>query len=168
MHRRRIRIYTGFHRKNTDSSQEIVACLQFSIINRQSFYHTTLEPLSQSEVSLDDLELPRYKSTVKAICFGLANSANYSDQWSIATLIRRKLHCERGKFFISMLGDAPVSRDFRSVLHLRSIREFMVCQLYVDRAWFQAFYISSELFPIFEDDEPGKQLICSRPIYCAR
>ena len=27
MHRRRIRIDTDFHRKNTDSSQEIVACL---------------------------------------------------------------------------------------------------------------------------------------------
>ena len=41
----------------------------------------TIKPLSQpGEVSSDYLELPRCKSTVKAICFGLANSANYSDQ----------------------------------------------------------------------------------------
>ena len=55
----------------------------------------SLKPLSQWEISSGHLELPRYKSTVKAICFGLANSANYSDQWSDATLIRCKLHCER-------------------------------------------------------------------------
>ena len=29
MHRRRIRIDTDFHRKNTDSPQEIVACLRY-------------------------------------------------------------------------------------------------------------------------------------------
>ena len=55
---------------------------------------------------------------------------------------------EGGKPFNSMLDGAAyaaVSRDFRSVLHLRSIREFMVC---VDRAFiFQGFYVSSELFP---------------------
>ena len=32
------------------------------------------------EVSSGDLELTRCKSTVKAICVGLANSANYPDQ----------------------------------------------------------------------------------------
>ena len=93
-------------------------------------------PFTVWKVSSDDLELTRYKSTVNAICVGLANLANYSNQWSDATLIRRKLHCERGKLFSSMLGGAAyasVSRDFRSVLHLCSIREFMVC---VDRAWF--------------------------------
>ena len=37
-------------------------------------------PLSQLEVSSGDLELTRCKSTVKAICVGLANSANYPDQ----------------------------------------------------------------------------------------
>ena len=38
------------------------------------------KPLSQSEISSGDLELTRCKSTVKAICVGLANSANYPDQ----------------------------------------------------------------------------------------
>ena len=39
-----------------------------------------LEPLSQLEVSSGDIELTRCNSTVKAICVGLASSANYPDQ----------------------------------------------------------------------------------------
>ena len=62
-----------------------------------------VKPLSQWEVSSGDLELTRCKSAVKAICVGLANSANYSDQWSDATLIRRKLHW-KGKLFSLMLA----------------------------------------------------------------
>ena len=89
-----------------------------------------LNPLSQREVSSGDLELT--KSTVKAICVGLANSANYPDQWSDATsIIRCKLHCERVKLFVSLLGGAAyaaVSRDFRSVLHLRFCQRIYGCQ----------------------------------------
>ena len=95
-----------------------------------------LKTLSQWDVSSGDLELTRCKSTVKAICVGLANSANYPDQWSDATIIRCKLHCERVKLFVSLLGGAAyaaVSRDFRSVLHLRFYHWFMV----VIRACFQ-------------------------------
>ena len=40
MHRRRIRIDTDFHRKNTDSSQEIVACLVFLRPGRQGLVLT--------------------------------------------------------------------------------------------------------------------------------
>ena len=50
------------------------------------------KPLSQWEVTSDDLELPRCKSTVKAICIGSVDSANYPDQWSDATFIRCKCH----------------------------------------------------------------------------
>ena len=57
-----------------------------------------IRPISQWEVSSDDLELPRYKSTVKAICVELANSANNSDQWSDATLIRRTV--KEGSFLV--------------------------------------------------------------------
>ena len=39
-----------------------------------------------------------FRETVKAICFGLVSSANYPDQWSDATIIRCKLHCERVSF----------------------------------------------------------------------
>ena len=99
------------------------------------WYSFSLKPLSQWEVSSGDIELTRCNATVKAICVGLASSANYPDQWSDATIIRCKLHCERVKLFVSLLGGAAyaaVSRDFRSVLHV-SIREFMV----VNRACFQ-------------------------------
>ena len=81
-----------------------------------------VKPLSQWVVISGYLELTRCKSTVKAICVGLANSTNYPDQWSDATIIRCKLHCERVKLFVSLLGGAAyaaVSREFRSVLHLR-------------------------------------------------
>ena len=95
-----------------------------------------LEPLSQSEVSSGDLELTQCKSTVKAICVGLANSANYPDQWSDATSIRCKLHCERGELFLSLLGVAAyaaVSRDFRSVLHLLSLSIYVL--LWLCQSW---------------------------------
>ena len=42
-------------------------------------YGVGLKPLSQWEVSSGDIELTRCKSTVKAICVGLASSANYPD-----------------------------------------------------------------------------------------
>ena len=73
------------------------------------------KPLSQREVISGELKLTWCKSTVKAICVGLANSADYPDQWSDATFIWCKLHCERGKLFLSLLGGAAcaaVSRDF--------------------------------------------------------
>ena len=107
-----------------------------------------LKPLSQWEVSSGDLELTRCKSTVKAICVGLANSANYPDQWSDATIIRCKLHCERVKLFVSLLGGAAcaaVSRDFRSFLHIRFYQRVYGCQSSLDFV-----YISSELF-LFPD-----------------
>ena len=91
----------------------------------------SIKTLSQWEVSSGDLELTRCKSRVKAICVGLANSANYPDQWSDATIIRCKLHCERVKLFVSLLGGAAhaaVSRDFRSVLHLRCYQRVYGCQ----------------------------------------
>ena len=55
------------------------ACLYWLCINI-SIINILLKPLSQWEVSSGDLELTRCKSTVKAICVGLANSANYPDQ----------------------------------------------------------------------------------------
>ena len=59
-------------------------------------------------------------------------------QWYDGIFIRCKLHCERGKLFVSLLGGATyaaVSRDFRNVLHLR------FCQrVYVDRDFKWAAY----------------------------
>ena len=116
-----------------------------------------LKPLSQWEVSSGDIELTRCNSTVKAICVGLASSANYPDQWSDATITRRKLHCERVELFVSLLGGAAyaaVSRDFRSVLHLRFYQR--VLWLSIEHAfkfkglYFDFVYISSELF-LFPD-----------------
>ena len=124
-----------------------------------------LEPLSQWEVSSGDLELTRCKSTVKTICVGLANSANYADQWSDATSIRCKLHCERRKFFLSLLGSAAyaaVSRDFRSVLHLRFYQRVYGCQSSVlsnSRVYISTSFIcqvSYSYFRICDNDEPGK------------
>ena len=80
-----------------------LSCID-NLIRRSLACWKPIKPLSQWEVSSGDLELTRCKSTVKAICVGLANSANYPDQWSDATFIWCKLHCERGKFFISLLG----------------------------------------------------------------
>ena len=68
---------------------------------------------------------------MKAICAGLASSANYPDQWSDATIIRCKLHCERVKLFVSLLGGAAYaafSRDFRSLLYLRFYQRVYGCQ----------------------------------------
>ena len=102
-----------------------------------------LKPLSQSELSSGDIELTRCKSTVKAICFGLVSSANYPDQWSDATIIRCKLHCERVKLFVSLLGGAAyaaVSRYFRSFLHLRFYQR-VYGFLSIERAFqIQGFY----------------------------
>ncbi len=128
-----------------------------------------IEPLSQWEVSSGDLELTRSKSTVKAICVGLANSANYPDQWSDATIIRCKLHCERVKLFVSLLGGAvyaAVSRDFRSVLHLRFYQRVYGCQssvlsnsrVYISTSFI--FQVSYSYFRICDNDEPGSN--CSR------
>ena len=109
-----------------------------------------LEPLSQWEVSSGDLELTRCKSTVKAICFGLVNSA---------TFIRCKLHCERSKFFVSLLGGAAyaaVSHDFRSVLHLRCCQSSSLC-----RSWFQLRCRPYIIYgvSIYDNDEPCEQVV---------
>ena len=118
---------------------------------------TRLKPLSQWEVGSGDIELTRCNSTVKAICVGLASSANYPDQWSDATITRCKLHCERVELFVSLLGGAAyaaVSRDFQSVPHLRFYQRVYGCQSSVlsnSRVYISTFvYISSELF-LFPD-----------------
>ena len=125
----------------------------------------TPKPLSPWEVRSGDLELTRCKSTVKAIRVGLANSANYPDQWSNATFIRCKLYCERGSFFLSLLGGAAyaaVSRDFWSVLHLRFYQRVYGCQssmlsnsrVYILTSFI--FQVSYSYFRICDNDEPGK------------
>ena len=119
--------------------------------------HDTLrhKPLSQWDVSSGDLELTRCKSTVKAICVGLAKSANYPDQWSDATFIRCKLHCERGAFSFAVrwrsvccsLARFPKrpSLSFLDSLWMSIERAFKFKSLYFDFV-----YISSELF-LFPD-----------------
>ena len=124
-----------------------------------------LKPLSQWEVSSGDIELTRCNSTVKAICVGLASSANYPDQWSDATITRCKLHCERVELFVSLLGGAAyaaVSRDFRSVLHLRFYQRVYGCQssvlsnsrVYISTSFI--FQVRYSYFRICDNDEPGK------------
>ena len=124
-----------------------------------------LKPLSQWEVSSGDIELTWCKSTVKAICVGLASSANYPDQWSDATITRCKLHCERVELFVSLLGGAAyaaVSRDFRSVLHLRFYQRVYGCQssvlsnsrVYISTSFI--FQVRYSYFRICDNDEPGK------------
>ena len=133
--------------------------------NPQKCFVMRLKPLSEWEVSLGDLELTRCKSTVRAICVGSANSANYPDQWSDATFIRCKLHCERGKLFLSLLGGAAyaaVSRDFWSVLHLRFYQRVYGCQssvlsnsrVYISTSFI--FQVSYSYFRICDNDEPRK------------
>ena len=82
----------------------------------------------------------------------------YPDQWSDATIIRCKLHCERVKLFVLLLGGAAysaVSRDFRSVLHLRFYQR-VYAWLSIEHAfkfkglYFDFVYISRELF-LFPD-----------------
>ena len=124
-----------------------------------------LKSLSQWEVSSGDIELTRCNSTVKAICVGLASSANYPDQWSDATITRCKLHCERVELFVSLLGGAAyaaVSRDFRSVLHLRFYQRVYGCQssvlsnsrVYISTSFI--FQVRYSYFRICDNDEPGK------------
>ena len=122
-----------------------------------------LKPLSQWEVTSDDLELPRCKSTVKAICIGWVNSANYPDQWSDATFIRCKCHCESAKLFLSLLGGAAlaaISRDFRSVLHLRLYRlvYWFIHSMSIERRDFSVtrVYISLTVTSICCNDKPRK------------
>ena len=73
----------------------------------------------------------------------------HSDSDSDATFIRCKLHCERGKLFLSMLGGAAydaVSRDFRSTspsflsesLWLSIERAFKFKGLYFDFVYIMA------------------------------
>ena len=119
--------------------------------------------LSQWEVTSDDLELPRCKSTVKAICIGSVNSANYPDQWSDGTIIRRKLHCESAKLFFPLLGGAAyaaISRDFRSVLHLRFYRlvYWFIHFMSIERRAFSVtrVYISLIVTSICCNDKPRK------------
>ena len=137
-----------------------------------NFYDTSyqtkimhLKPLSQWEVNSGDLELTRCKSTVKAICVGLASSANYPDQWSDATIIRCKLHCERVEPFVSLLGGAAyvaVSCGFRRVLHLCFYKRVYGCQssvlsnsmVYISASFI--FHVSYCYFRICDNDEPGK------------
>ena len=116
-----------------------------------------LKPLSQWEVSSGDIELTWYNSTVKAICVGLASSANYPDQWSDATITRCKLHCERVELFVSLLGGAAyaaVSRDFRSVLHLRFYQRVYGCQSSVpsnSRVYISTSFIFQVSYSFFPD-----------------
>ena len=131
--------------------------------SRTDIFH--IKPLSQWEVSSGDIELTRCNSTVKAICVGLASTANYPDQWSDATITRCKLHCERVELFVSLLGGAAyaaVSRDFRSVLHLRFYQRVYGCQssvlsnsrVYISTSFI--FQVRYSYFRICDNDEPGK------------
>ena len=84
---------------------------------------------------------------MKAICVGLASSANYPDQLSSDANFTVK----GSSFFVSLLGSAAyaaVSCDFRSALHLRFYQRVYGCQSSVLSN--SRVYISSELF-LFPD-----------------
>ena len=115
----------------------------------------TSKPLSHWEDSSGDLALTRCKSTVKAICVGLANSANYPDQWSDATRPYHPMQTAlwKGQAFcfavrwrcvccsLAWFPKRPSPSFLSESLWLSVERAFKFKGLYFD-----FIYISSELF----------------------
>ena len=114
-------------------------------------------------INVDNCERPLNKVTVDSAFLLL--SVMFLD---VSNDMRCKLHCER-LLFVSLLGGAAyaaVSRDFRSVLHLRFNQRVINCFMSIEHAFqIQGFFllfltlfifqVSYPYFRICDNDEPG-------------